>query len=903
MKEEEKDHSRVKKFVKKLHPFIKVDKQNPIKPSLAYYHEVMSKEHHPKDLANEKKADWLKENGYKKNLQDFINETLDTSLLKVEYLSPDQQEAIELHFNAKDNKIYRNKDNGSAYNTISHSDSARTIDGKVYQSDTPDYAAFVVRNGKMYAQHHISKIFQHTSITAGNSVSCAGLIKIVDGKISEIVNKSGHYQVSSETFRDFVKDLYKSHPNFFADEYKIKDKFRPLYFEPVLHSGSSVFIHKLGEQLNLSTSRDIIFSSVEEFINCKLPYKFELSEEKKIEKIKQSIAKSIAAEHGIKPEKNETKEDFFKKILSEHHDAKIDNIVTLSSKIIEINTVINNEVHDQKIYKELHEQLGRIFHLKLEILRGNDSLVNEEKNAINIFYERSLNKIENPELRENIKDKLFDLYNESKDSYVQREKNPSTNVKPITAVLCTEMPDLKLLETTMRDVIKQMKAAGHNAIANQFQELYDLREIKGKDFISAEEFKDKKSKLINNIMANPELSTFKCSEEGQNILNVPIFYTQQETVKIENTLLDSFSKQVEAIRVANLRHIAKKGESLDKTIKFNSYYSEGEEDHERRLNAAEEVINYSLTQEYLKNIITTTLDNCKNLKDNDEITIVRPIKDYSKKSNSYNFLTNMTSQILMSGLNKIAEEMGKKVKFVEGVTKMETTTNRTDADLIGRLIKQPYFSDSKDIRGKNIIIFDDHAQAGAFTTTLTNFANGEGGNVACVATLTCHPSSSNSLYANPKIVNQLKEFVRDEDNFGKPLSNQEAQKNLESLLNRQGLSMNNLTNAEALILSTLFLDKTKTEKLKELESIALEGIKIVDGQKDSLVKTLQEQEKPFTVRALTLEIEKRIKSGERIINPNKKQLDNLISDKNAINADVLNNTNLYKKPIESQLKR
>jgi len=49
--------------------------------------------------------------------------------------------------------------------------------------------------------------FHHTSLDAGNPVLCAGMIRVIDGKVELISNNSGHYQPPEASLKRFVRWL------------------------------------------------------------------------------------------------------------------------------------------------------------------------------------------------------------------------------------------------------------------------------------------------------------------------------------------------------------------------------------------------------------------------------------------------------------------------------------------------------------------------------------------------------------------------------------------------------------------------------------------------------------------------------------------------------------------------
>jgi hypothetical protein len=74
--------------------------------------------------------------------------------------------------------------------------------------DLAGSAAFVwTECGTFLAGKHEPQKFHHSTFVAGDSVRCAGMIRVVGGKVELLANDSGHYRPSREKLRDFAKWL------------------------------------------------------------------------------------------------------------------------------------------------------------------------------------------------------------------------------------------------------------------------------------------------------------------------------------------------------------------------------------------------------------------------------------------------------------------------------------------------------------------------------------------------------------------------------------------------------------------------------------------------------------------------------------------------------------------------
>ena len=70
--------------------------------------------------------------------------------------------------------------------------------------------------GTLMAGQHIPQEFHHSSFVAGAAVRCAGMIRVINGKVEMISNNSGHYRPSVENLKEFAKWL--AGRNVFLDE-------------------------------------------------------------------------------------------------------------------------------------------------------------------------------------------------------------------------------------------------------------------------------------------------------------------------------------------------------------------------------------------------------------------------------------------------------------------------------------------------------------------------------------------------------------------------------------------------------------------------------------------------------------------------------------------------------------
>ena len=849
------------KTLKKIYPSNNTDSTSLNK---VYLSELVGGEdqRHSKDYYLGLREHWRQDPSAPSNFKEYIKliEAADVNSLPKEiqtivkkentkniaYLTEAEAAPLKLTFD-HEGLIHKN---GQIYNTVGSAEGVG--------SETPNEAAFVVQNGNIYAKHHIRGEFQHSSAVSGKAVSCAGLITVNNGKITKIVNKSGHYSVSNNDFHHFVTSL---DPKFFDPNIKIVDSTRPCYFSNVLDSASNLFIMKFGEKLYKEFNQKVEYKgeALKKYLSDPSPkYKFEVSPEESRQITQDVLAELICREEKIKlPEDKSTHKQIFDSVMGNvdyQNKYQTNEIMEFTDKIIAANKEIINSDLDEATKTKIKEQLSSMLHLKLEVLCGtkDPDMSKPFENSIKTFYEKTINQLK-PELASVLRDEFKQTYEEITNAATYTRRDPSVATTPsIAAVYCTEMPDLGAVNRAFDQVISAVDKAGDQDIANQLTRMKNLQHaFADHKVVNKEAFQAEMNEIKAEITSNPKWSKYSHDPELISKLKPMIFVTPtEETTVVYSELLEVFSDQVKAIRIANLRHVAKKGSTLDSSVKFGNYLPSTDEyrdsahivaEFETRLEAGYEVIKEYLTDAYIENIYTKARTATPGEDGRTIINVVRPIKDYSDKTNSYNVLTNLTAQILVEKLNERARKDGANIDFRGGETQMLTTTNRTDADPIGRIIKQPYFNDASSIAKQNVIIFDDHMQAGAFGATLANFSHHHNANIIGVVTLTGHPTSATSLYANPQIVDYFHTVVKDVGQNGKPLDQEQALRNMDSLLARQGMSLDTLTNTEALICCALFMPPEQIEDFKKLETLASGGINIRDGQKDSIISVLQDR--------------------------------------------------------------
>jgi len=78
------------------------------------------------------------------------------------------------------------------------------------------------RDGYMFTAQHKGGQFHHSSFVSGKKVKCAGMIRVVGGKVTKVDNFSGHYQPQTRHLRNFVNFLQMQ--NVFAVDARVEDQ-------------------------------------------------------------------------------------------------------------------------------------------------------------------------------------------------------------------------------------------------------------------------------------------------------------------------------------------------------------------------------------------------------------------------------------------------------------------------------------------------------------------------------------------------------------------------------------------------------------------------------------------------------------------------------------------------------
>ncbi|MCS5708833.1 hypothetical protein CC99x_007935 [Candidatus Berkiella cookevillensis] len=429
-----------------------------------------------------------------------------------------------------------------------------------------------------------------------------------------------------------------------------------------------------------------------------------------------------------------------------------------------------------------------------------------------------------------------------------------------TAVLSSsfvpEMPDIRKLEQALESVIAEITPP---ALKEKLETLYEKSKVRPGTAISALDdsialiqFSEEEQAKINSL----------CSQKGTDKLN--IFSNSK------NATNNIFINKVMELHLADLRQIAKKGSNLKKErvaatqlqkkssamkpsgmkLSFSIDIVDIEnKDMKFRLDAAYKVLDALMDPKDIEKLLDQSIKNYKPEFGN-EIAIVRPIKDYDKAGTNYNILTNMYSQMLVRELNKLKETKYPElsgVSFVDEPVMTLTATSRTDATAYERILKQPFF-EVADLAGRNIVINDDHVNAGGFTATLYAASQNLNANILAVSALTTHPHTDN-LAPDPSVLDAIRQYTHEAE------PDIDGYQRLNTALMQVGLTMEALTNREALTVLAIVMDGNNPEHEKAFIALdeSIKKAEVLEGIDDDLRVILKQDPKKASDLAAQIE--------------------------------------------------
>lgn len=158
-----------------------------------YWLEYLDPRHHERKVVVDAYQDYLKTAAGHSTLPEFFA-----------YFLPSGEDK-KLIYGAPETEVVRSTSNQLLTSTGDVIDTTR-LKGK-----KPGYAAIVIGPDlKVYIHPHIKNRFHHSSFLAGKPVLFAGMVKVVDGKVVDVDNYTGHYATTADRLnfaRDYLSDF------------------------------------------------------------------------------------------------------------------------------------------------------------------------------------------------------------------------------------------------------------------------------------------------------------------------------------------------------------------------------------------------------------------------------------------------------------------------------------------------------------------------------------------------------------------------------------------------------------------------------------------------------------------------------------------------------------------------
>lgn len=198
-------------------------------------------------------------------------------------------------------------------------------DTRAFKGKMPGYAAFVLsENNELFLTEHKISSDVHASLLGGKRVACAGMVRIENGKITDITNFSGHYTPGLKNLFYAVK---KIPAHCFSEDARIIYR-EPLAITKQLKGNKYATIRALGQWANKKALKKTM--SRHDFIHFA---------EKQLEKIEKKFI-----------HKRDKKGNRYENTFYESHLSKIiiENDKTWRPLLLKINEWIYNEIFNNK---------------------------------------------------------------------------------------------------------------------------------------------------------------------------------------------------------------------------------------------------------------------------------------------------------------------------------------------------------------------------------------------------------------------------------------------------------------------------------------------------------------------------------------------------------------------------
>jgi beta-phosphoglucomutase-like phosphatase (HAD superfamily)/adenine/guanine phosphoribosyltransferase-like PRPP-binding protein len=392
-----------------------------------------------------------------------------------------------------------------------------------------------------------------------------------------------------------------------------------------------------------------------------------------------------------------------------------------------------------------------------------------------------------------------------------------------SAVVCAEKPNIKLVETTLRAVVKSAPEKLGTIIAD----------------IARLSVVFKREKFERQLAANLALYEQARDDEWSpdHDLTVALSETRLQS-NVETSLakcwFDNYVIQVKSLRHAHLRLIAKKGCDLHGNRHFASRrLPECDPNTIGRRAAADEILEPMDWLAHARDLLSNAESAIRQSADNGHATIVVAdyVKDWTQAKNSFNVFARTYTRHLVESLNTATSIEFKDLKISVAALPIQTltTTDRTNATAIERLFRQPALKEeSANFDRTCVILADDHINTGACLAAMHSVVRKKGGRVVGISTYSRHESMS-SLRASEDILALF-------HGIASPAQINDA-------LSDVGVQFDTLTPREALTLAATLLDGRNKEQRHRFHSVYGAGTlhrkpSIMPGINDSIEELL-----------------------------------------------------------------
>ncbi|WP_115708873.1 hypothetical protein [Legionella sainthelensi] len=430
---------------------------------------------------------------------------------------------------------------------------------------------------------------------------------------------------------------------------------------------------------------------------------------------------------------------------------------------------------------------------------------------------------------------------------VRRQTYDKDNTEIITATHAAEVPDLdKFLPSFQLALseVEKLKSTFPDDV-EIFEECMRLMKAE----YDAENYKEiaKLGKKLSSEFI--ERLDNKLKEQD---ITMPKIFSNPLNTKTECSLVNSMLE----LYLVNLRHIAKKGSSLgpmkdnfkikdihldSKDIDENGMPVTQNKSMRLRLDAALLIYNETYDDNFIPDLYNKVMSNRTG---EGPIYLLNPVKDQYTPGNNCNFLALVNTSAIMNQLNQYHESrLGEKPKeplfqkaLVVNVGKTYEA-NRTTASASERILTQPIYKydpppgPEGTLKNQDVLLIDDHINAGGVSSTVYAFAtHEEGANVVGITSMSSHPHLKDiSIEKTPEIRAELVKQI-----------GEDYVSEFDETLGKVGLSIDTLSIREALTLLARLMPKEQEDKFTELHNNALQA-EVLEGEKDSLIDLFNDE--------------------------------------------------------------